>query len=358
MTDKKGEVRSGFILSMVGGMIAYYIGASTGTGQEFFQSYSSHGIMGLVGVVIQHILLAALALCVILTCKKHSLANAKECFIWFLGKYVGSAVYYYTVAFVFCTMIQLIAGTGHLLKQYYGWPYYIGAVLLAVLCIMSVLFGFKKVIDIISKIAPLILLAMAVVFVMGLIDPVDGLKKGTEIALASDTIVRTSPSWIGATVLHHTYLILFVIPYYVSCYMLEPGASKRETCLWVVISYILLAGVVMLMVASQIANMSVVIGTQAPNLAIATTHTPIFAVILTLMIVAASFTTTAPIAVICAEYFAKPGTLRYKTVGSVIVLLALGISFLGSYSQIINILVAVSGRIGIGVYAFPAFSFR
>lgn len=134
--------------------------------------------------------------------------------------------------------------------------------------------------------------------------------------------------------------------------MLDPDASKRETCLWVVISYVLLAGVVLLMVASQIANMSVVIGTEAPNLAIATAHTPIFAAILTLMIVAASFTTTAPIAVICAEYFAKPDTPRYKVIGTAIVLLALAISFLGSYSQIINVLVAVSGRIGVGVYAF------
>ena len=77
MKDRSGQVRTGFIFSMVGGMIAYYIGASTGTGQEFFQSYSSHGVIGLVGVVIQHILLAALALGVILTCKKHQLANAK-----------------------------------------------------------------------------------------------------------------------------------------------------------------------------------------------------------------------------------------------------------------------------------------
>lgn len=352
MKEKTGGVRPSFIFSMVGGMIAYYIGASTGTGQEFFQSYSAHGVKGLLGVIIQHVLLAVLALVVVLVCQKHKLTSAKECFTWFLGKYVGAAVYYYTVAFVFCTMIQLLAGTGHLLKQYYGWPYSVGAVLLAALCVISVIFGFQKVIDIISKIAPLILLVMAAVFVIGLLHPVDGLQNGTEIALASTTIVRTNSSWIGSTVLHHTYLILFVIPYYVSCYLLEPGASKRETFLWVILSYILLALVVLLMVASQIANMSVVIGTEAPNLAIATAHTTVFAAILTLMIVAASFTTTAPIAVICAEYFAKAGTRRYKIIGSGIVLAALVISFAGSYSQIINILVSVSGRIGIGVYIF------
>ena len=354
MTEKRGDVRAPFIFSMVGGMIAYYIGASTGTGQEFFQTYSSHGTIGVVGVIIQHILLAALAILIIRTCKRYNLSNAKECFTWFLGKYVGPAVYYYTVAFVFCTMVQLISGTGHLLKQYYDWPYYIGASLLAALCIMSVLFGFKKVIDIISKIAPLILLVMAVVFVVGLINPVDGLAQGSAIANSAEEIVKTHSSWIGSTILHHTYLILFVIPYYVSCYMFDPGASKRETYLWVILSYVLLAVVIILMVLSQIANMSVVMGKAAPNLAIATAHAPILAAILTLMIIAASFTTTAPIAVICAEYFAKAGTARYKAIGTVIVLLAFAVSFAGSYAQIINILVTVSGRVGLGVYIFAA----
>lgn len=352
MTEKKENVRSSFVFSMIGGMIAYYIGASTGTGQEFFQSYSAHGVVGVAGVIIQHILLAALAIVIIMTCKKHNLSDAKECFIWFLGKYVGSAVYYYTVAFVFCTMVQLISGTGHLLKQYYNWPYYIGSSLLAVLCIMSVLFGFKKVIDIISKIAPLILLVMAAVFIIGLVDPIDGLSQGTTIARASEEIVKTHSSWLGSTILHHTYLILFVIPYYVSCHTFDPAASKRETYLWIIISYVFLACVIVLMVLSQIANMSVVIGTAAPNLAIATSHSSVLATILTLMILAASFTTTAPIAVICAEYFGKAGTSRYKMIGTVIVLLAFAVSFAGSYAQIINILVTVSGRVGVGVYIF------
>lgn len=350
MSEERRGVRPAFVFSMVGGMIAYYIGASTGTGQEFFQVYSSHGAIGVIGTIIQHILLAALALIVILICKKYDLPNAKECFVWFLGKYVGTAIYYYTVAFVFCTMIQLISGTGSLLTQYYGWPYYIGACALALLCVLSVLFGFKKVIDIISKIAPLILLVMAVIFVMSLIAPVDGLAKGSELALSSTEIIRTSSSWIGGTVLHHTYLILFVIPYYVSCHMMDPQASKRETISWIVISYAILSALVVLMVLSQVSNMSLAIGAAAPNLAVASVHTPALATVLVFMIVAASFTTTAPIAVIAAEYFAEPGTKRYKIIGTVIVLLALIISFTGSYAQIINVLVSVSGRIGVVVY--------
>ena len=106
------------------------------------------------------------------------------------------------------------------------------------------------------------------------------------------------------------------------------------------------------MILSQVSNMSVAIGTAAPNLAIATVHAPKLATILVFLIVAASFTTTAPIAAIAAEYFAESGSKRYKIIGTILVLLALIISFAGSYAQIINILVSVSGRVGVAVYIF------
>ena len=345
------KVRISFVFSMVGAMIAYYIGAATGTGQEFFQVYSAHGVMGILGTVLQHVALALLGLVVILTCQKKSLNSAKDCFIYFLGKPVGMVIYYYTVAYVFCTLVQLISGTGSLVQQYYGIPYYVGSIVLAVLLVLSVIFGFKAVIAIISKIAPIIIVVMAIVCAIGLIAPTDGLAVGSEIARSSSEIMRTSSSWLGSTILHHTYLILFLVPYYQSCYTLDPKATKQETILWIVIAYTLLAILVILMVASHIANISIVIGTAAPNLAIAMKHAPKLATLLVVMTVAASFTTTAPIALIAAEYFAKPGTQRFKVAGILVVLAGLAVSFLGSYAAIINVLVSVSGRVGIGVYA-------
>lgn len=190
MLNEKKSIRPLFVLSMIGGMIAYYIGSATGTGQEFLQAYSSHGAYGMIGIVLYHIFIAALALIVIYSCKKYNLSSAKECFIWFCGKYVGTAVHFYTVAFVVCFMVQLISGTGSMLKQYYGFEYYIGAVLLSVLCIMSVLFGFKKVIDIISTIAPFIMVVLMISFIFSIINPVDGFKAGSEIARTTTEISR------------------------------------------------------------------------------------------------------------------------------------------------------------------------
>ncbi len=352
MPAEKKDMRISFVLSMTGAMIAYYIGASTASGQEFFQAYATHGLIGVIGVIIQQVLVAALAFIVILTCKKYNLSNAKDCFIWFLGKYVGTVVYYYTVAFIFCTLIQLISGTGNIVKQYFSVPYYAGACAIAILSIMSVLFGFNRLISIISKIAPFIVVVMIMTAAISLINPTDGLVEGSAMVLASEGVYRTSATWYGSTILHHTYLILFFIPYFVSCHTSDMAATKRETVMWICLSYFIIAVVCVLMILSQVANMSIVIDAQAPNVMIAATHTPRLAAIFVIIIMAAVYTTTSPIALIAAEYFAKPGTSKYKIVGTVIVLLALAISFAGSYAQIINVLVSVSGRIGLAVYIF------
>lgn len=352
MVEKNKGIRPSFVFGMTGAMIAYYIGASTGTGQEFFQSYGTHGVLGIFGVIIQQVMIAALAFAIIFVCKKYDLSDPKEVFTWFLGKYVGTAVYYYTAAFVFFTLLQLISGTGSIVNQFYGLPYVVGSTGLVLLLIMSVLMGFNKMIAVISKIAPFILIVMVLVFVISLINPSDGIVGGSEYILANQDVYRTSDNWFVSTVLHHSYLILFLVPYFVSTYSVDKKSSNKETALWLIVAFSILALLTGLMITSQVANISLVIGAAAPNVSVAMAHTPLLATGLVAMIVAASYTTTAPIALIAADYFSERGTTRYKLTGIGIILLAFAISFVGSYAQIINVLMSVSGRIGLGVYIF------
>lgn len=352
MTEKKRMIRWPFVLSMAFAMVAYYIGASTGTGQEFFQSYATHGRMGVIGVIIQQIAIGILCFIVIWSCKNYNLTTSKEFFIWFLGKPIGTIVYYYVAAFVFATLLQLISGTGAIINQFYGIPTYVGSIGLSILLMITMLLGFERLIDVISKIAPFILVIMVLVAIGGLINSTDGFVQGSQLALASQEVFRTSDNWVISTILHHSYLILFFIPYFVSTYTVDTKATNGETSLWIILSYALLIILTGLMVAAQVANFSITAGTQAPNIAIAEEHTPILAPFLVFMIAAASYTTTAPIALIAADYFAEPGTVKHKISGIAIILIGLIVSFFGAYDQIINLLISISGRIGLGVYGF------
>lgn len=352
MTEEKRNIRWPYVLSMAFAMVAYYIGASTGTGQEFFQSYATHGAWGVAGVIIQQISLGALCFIVFWACKNNNLNTSKEFFIWFLGKIVGTVVYYYVAAFVFATLLQLISGTGAIINQFYGVPTYVGSIGLSILLIITMLLGFDKLIDIISKIAPFILVVMIIVAVGGLINATDGFIQGSELALTSQEVYRTSESLTMSTILHHSYLILFLIPYYVSSYTVDKKATKKEASLWITLSFALLIALTGLMVAAQVANFSITAGTQAPNVAVAEAHTAFLAPVLVFMIAAASYTTTAPIALIAADYIAVPGSGKHKISGIVIIIIGLIFSFFGAYDQIINLLISVSGRIGLAVYAW------
>ena len=147
---------------------------------------------------------------------------------------------------------------------------------------------------------------------------------------------QNAPNWFVSTILHSSYIILFVLPYFVSCYMMDRTATMKETTLWVVISFIALTVLVALMVLSRIANKA---SSSARRLLIwmTTYHAPKMAGILVFLVVAASFTTAAPVAVIAAEYFAEADTKRFKIIGTVLVLAEFAVSLLGSYAQIINI---------------------
>lgn len=66
---------------------------------------------------------------------------------------------------------------------------------------------------------------------------------------------------------------------------MDRTATMKETTLWVVISFIALTVLVALMVLSQIANISIIIGTPAPNLAMTTYHAPKMAGILVFLVI-------------------------------------------------------------------------
>ncbi|MDE6455760.1 MAG: hypothetical protein K2L38_07650, partial [Dysosmobacter sp.] len=151
---------------------------------------------------------------------------------------------------------------------------------------------------------------------------------------------------------YHTYCILFFIPYFVSCHTADPTATKRETMTWIILAFSTMLVISFLMVASQLRNIDTAMHAQIPTLAIAMEHSSILAGIFTLSVMVAIYTTTAPLALIFAEYLAEPGTVKFKIIGCATVVLAFICSFVGSYAKIINFLMAFAGRVGVGVYIF------
>lgn len=349
MANQNTGLRPKYVIAMVGALIAYCVGASFGTGQEFMQFYGVHGYYGAIGMFLQNIIMIVFCVIIFLDCRKYHFKSPKDCILLYCGNILGTLVYYYTVIYMYCMLLQLISGAGSVCMEYYQIPYAFGAFLMAGLSIMAVMIGMEKIISIISKIAPLIVILVLVVAVSSLINPTDGIMAGTEIARSAD-VLRVSDNWIISFILHNSYAVLFFLPFLVNI-ATDEQASKKEMTMIAIFGQSVIAAVAIVMILAMVANFSVTGNTQAPNLILASRQMPFVAAIFAVILLAAIFTTISPIAIMVANVYAKPGTTRYRLIGSASILIALGISFVGTYSQILNAFASVSGWIGLGVYA-------
>ncbi|MED1795425.1 hypothetical protein P4V54_22440 [Brevibacillus nitrificans] len=343
-----------YVLTMIGALLAYTMGTSFSTGQEFMQFYAVHGYYGAIGMFLQTFIMIAFCIVIFWDCRKYNFKNPKDCLIAYCGKYLGTAVYFYTVIYMYCMLLQLIAGAGSIIMEYFQVPYAVGACLIAALSIGSVLLGMQKIISLISKVAPFKVLLVMIVAIVGLIYAADGIVGGTAIARSAD-VLRVSDSWFLSFILHNSYAVLFFLPFLVSI-AVDKSVSRKELTLIATIGQSVLTIIAIIMILAMVANFSLTGNTQAPNLVMATTYLPFIAGIFTIILFASIFTTISPIAIMVAQAFAKPRTLAYNFAGSASILFALGLSFFASFSQILNIFVSVSGWIGLGVYACIIFT--
>lgn len=79
------------------------------------------------------------------------------------GKWLGTFYEHFVRIFLFAVVVVMISGTGATLNEYYGWNYYVGSLLMAVLIFAAFAFGFNKLIDVIGCIGPVIIVFSIVV---------------------------------------------------------------------------------------------------------------------------------------------------------------------------------------------------
>ena len=355
MMGCNNKIRWGYVMVLIGAMLAYGFGSSFGTGQEAFQFYTVHGIHGVFGNTFSFSILAVFCIVVFRDCRRYRITTLEECYDVYFGKYVGKVIYWYTSIYMFCMLIQLISGSGSIVTQYFGTPYFVGACGMALLAVVAVIFGMEKVISIISKIAPAIALLVVIIMVASLLNPVDGLSVGSEMAAASDSL-RIHDSWVVSFILNHSYTILFFFPFLLSLVNDSKRANVTELAAVSIGANIVNIIVLDLIILAQIANFSMIAGEQSPNRVLAMERVPAIAAIFSIILLLAVFTTISPTAIMVGESLQSVRILSPKILGSLAVVCALAISFVGTYAQILNTFTSVSGWIGLGAYACIIFT--
>ena len=142
---KKSNVMTYLLIG--GAYVSFCVGASFSTGNELMQYFASYGVFGILGAIIATALCLLLIIVLIRDAQKYNLPDMKTLFVHYGGKYLGIALYVYTVFYLFVLVVMLVAGAGAVFGEHFGISNMLGRGILTLAMFLTVILGLNKLLQ-------------------------------------------------------------------------------------------------------------------------------------------------------------------------------------------------------------------
>jgi uncharacterized membrane protein YkvI len=335
------------VLKYAGAFVAFMIGSGFATGQEVMQFFTAYGIWSIGGVLISMFLFAWSGSIVM----KYGFENRHDddfnSFHYFCGRILGTFLEYFIPVFLFAVVVVMISGSGATMHQYFGLPHYVGAGLMAILVLVTNLFGLKRIVDIIGGLGPITILFTMLIAIGALINNPGGLANVSQAMARIGELPRATSSsnawWLAGT-LYVAYNVTGSIPFLTE--MGKRASSAKEAVLGAILGAValmtsgLLLNLALLSYIEDIAELSI------PNLHFAEIISPALGMVFSLILLGEIFSTAAPMLWVSADKIGKEGTKRNKIA---IVVLSIFAFFGGQlpFGMLIGTVYPYTGYLGI-----------
>ena len=341
---KNGEVRPGHVIIFAGAFIAFLVGSGFATGQEIMQYFVSYGFMGIAGAVVVFVLFLYVGVSFITVGYEQQFPEGNDIYTYYCGKYVGKFYDYFSIAFIFMSFVVMVGGAGATLQQQYGVPVAVGGIGLAVLAGGTVLFGLNKIVDVIGVIGPIIcVMAIGLGAVSITMNP-SGLVRANQI-IPDLNLMKASGHWVFAALSYVGFCMLWLAAF--MSQMGKTARSKKEASLGAIFGALGFSLAVIVMALGLMANIDQTAGSLVPSLALAGSIHPMLAVIFSLTVATAIYTTSVPLLWIVVSRIAdeKSKTFKVFTIGLAIVGAFIGLQI--PFDRLVNVIYVINGYVGI-----------
>ena len=360
------KVKAMNVLKFAGAFVAFIIGSGFASGQEIMQFFTSFGYMGVIGAVISCVLFAwsGAALMARGYDKKETIDDeTKHSFdywmvykekgnnaLYVIGKALSVFYEWFVPIFMYSVAVIMISGAGATMNEYFGVPVQVGCFIMAALVLVSLLFGLRRLIDIIGMLGPITILFTICIALLSLMKNLDGLAAAGEV-LKATPMPQAAGSWWLAGILYVAFNVTGSVPFLTS--MGAGATSRKEAVLGAVVGSVMLMGAGVLLVLSQLAYAGEVADLAVPNLYLGDMVSPIFGMIFSVILLGEIFSTAAPMLWVTCDKFTKEGTTAHK-------LLVVGLSalaFLGGqlpFGMLVGTVYPYVGYLGIFLFVCMA----
>lgn len=348
MTDEKMNMRRTLVLA--GSVIAYYMGSGYATGQEMLQYYTAYGLVSMISCVFYFFFFWYLNQNFIYAghIGQYEGGMSQIC-QYFCGKYVGKFYDYFASFFCYLCYIVMCAGGGAVLNQQYGLPVWSGVALIALAALASTIFGLSKLIDVIGKIGPVLILLCLGGAVLGIIYGENSIVEGSRMAQELD-IMKAAPTWWQAIINNVGFAIMWMIGFYGGMGKSEPNFKNAKYGNIMGLFVVALAFAVVTL--SELANIELIWDSQIPLLEIINSINPTAATVYAIVAFLGVYTTACPLLWTGVSRVSKEGTSKYKLFIVIGALAGFFIATLLPFNKLVNIVYVINGYVGFVFFAF------
>ena len=332
-------------IKLGGAFMATCIGSGFATGSEFLSFFVSYGIGGAIGAIILSFIIYYLFTRELFN-KGQDLPpeQTTSLFTYYFGKTVGNILDWYCAIFVGGCYLIMLSGAGTTLNQYLGWPVLAGSALMAVVSIVTVILGLRRLTDVIGVIGPVIAVFSLLIGIVALIHGAGNLSSANA-TLATLNLPKASPTWWIAGILYPCFAMLTLTP--VLPAMGASAPTRKTTSSAAAFGAFLFHLALAVVVFAILGNLDLVGEAQVPNLALANLLGPVAAAVFVVMIFLAIYSTACPMMWgFCAKVVKDEKSMKYKLAAILLTVVGMFASYKFSLGTLINVMYSASGYVG------------
>lgn len=331
----KEKTNSKQIILFAGAFIAYSIGAAFSTGQEAMQFFSSYGYKGILGGIAFGLILFYTCWSYIHAGSENHFENAKEVFTYYCGKYIGTFFDWFIPIACYIIYIAMIAGAASTINEHFGLPIWVGGVLMTLAVLVTTIFGFKSIVDVIGKIGPFMVVCIFAVIIATLIKYGSGIPNSIALMESGKVSVMSAGSnWLTAAISYGGVTVVLNAMFITN---LASKNNKKEVLWGVTIGIICVVLGAVGLAFALLTDIELAAASQIPALAMIAKLMPWFATVFSLAVVAGIYTTAVPLLWTPVSRFAKEKSTLYYVLCVVLAVVALVVVFFVPFGTIINI---------------------
>jgi len=345
------------VLILAGAVVAFTIGSGFATGQEIVQYYTAYGAQNILVLAVFVIAFLYYNFNFAKAGAEERFEKANDIYKYYCGKYLGTFYDYYSTLFCYMSLWVMVGGAGKTLNEAYGLPIWIGAVILIILTVITVIGGLNSLVDAIGIVGPAIVVLCIAIGLITFVRDAGNVSAGLEViktgaykgAASGETIKNAGANWLISGLSYAGFVLLWFASFTSALAMKNKKKDLQQGIIWGTVA---LAIAIVVVSFGQIANINTgsdglyVWNAGIPNLILANSIVPIFSKIFAIVVFAGIYTTAVPLLYNPSSRFAKEGTPAFKMLTIVLAMVGLLVGLFLDFRVLVNIIYVLNGYVG------------